>query len=195
MIEEIRQRFADSIRVTAAAGEALAEPIARAVGIVVDCYRGGGGVFLFGNGGSAADAQHIAGELVGRFLAERRALKAQALTTDTSILTALANDYDFEAVFVRQLEAQAAAGDVAIALSTSGNSANVVAALKRAREMGLKTIALTGAGGGRCAALADVLLAVPETLTPRVQEAHVVIYHVLCELVEQAVAAEPTGGP
>ena len=188
MIEEIRRIFSDSARVTAAAGEHLAERIARAVEIVVESYRAGGGVFLFGNGGSAADAQHIAGELVGRFLKERRPLKAQALSTDTSILTAVGNDYGFEAVFARQLAANAAAGDVAIGLTTSGNSPNVVAALREARERGLKTIAFTGAGGGRCAEFADVLLDAPETLTPRVQEAHMVIYHVLCELVERALA-------
>ena len=190
MIDEIRRLFDDSVRVTAAAGERLAQPIARAVEVLLACYRAGGGVFVFGNGGSAADAQHIAGELVGRFLKERRALKAQALTTDSSILTSVGNDYGFESIFVRQLAAGASAGDVAIALSTSGDSPNVVAALREAREMGLKTIALTGAGGGRCAEFADVLLDVPETLTPRVQEAHVVIYHVLCELIERAFASE-----
>lgn len=190
MIDEIRRLFDDSVRVTAAAGEKLAEPIARAVELMVACYRAGGGVFVFGNGGSAADAQHIAGELVGRFLKERRGLKAQALTTDSSVLTSVGNDYGFEAVFARQLAANAAAGDVAIGISTSGDSPNVVAALRTARKMGLKTLALTGAGGGRCAEFADVLLDVPETLTPRVQEAHAVVYHVICELVERAFAGE-----
>jgi len=190
MIDEIRRLFDDSVRGTAAAGEKLAGPIARAAEVLIDCCRAGGGVFLFGNGGSAADAQHIAGELVGRFLKERRGLKAQALTTDTSILTAVGNDYGFESVFARQLAACAAAGDVAVGISTSGDSPNVAAGLRKAREMGLRTIALTGAGGGRCAEFADVLLAVPETLTPRIQEAHVVIYHVLCELLERAVAGE-----
>ncbi|MGB2824062.1 MAG: SIS domain-containing protein [Phycisphaerae bacterium] len=190
MIHEIRRLFDDSVRVTAAAGEKLAEPIARAVELMVACYRAGGGVFVFGNGGSAADAQHIAGELVGRFLKERRGLKAQALTTDSSVLTSVGNDYGFEAVFARQLAANAAAGDVAIGISTSGDSPNVVAALRTARKMGLKTLALTGAGGGRCAEFADVLLDVPETLTPRVQEAHAVVYHVICELVERAFAGE-----
>ena len=190
MIDEIRRRFEHSVRVTAAAGEALAGRIAQAVEMLVACFRAGGGVFLFGNGGSAADAQHIAGELVGRFLKERRALKAQALTTDASVLTSIANDYDFQRVFVRQLEALARPGDVAVGLTTSGNSPNVLAALRWARGAGLRTIALTGAGGGRCAELADVLLDVPETLTPRVQEAHVVVYHVLCEFVEAALAAD-----
>jgi D-sedoheptulose 7-phosphate isomerase len=190
LTSEIRRRFAESSASTAAAGEALAGRIAQAVEIIVDCYRRGGGVVLFGNGGSAADAQHIAGELVGRFLRERRALRAQALSTDTSILTCLGNDYGFETVFARQVEAAVRAGDVAIALSTSGNAANVVAALRRARELGCRTIVLTGRGGGLCAPLADVLLDVPTNLTPRVQEAHVVIYHVLCEMVEAAIVEE-----
>jgi len=190
MIEQIRQRFEESIRTTRAAGEQLADRIAAAARMLIDCYRAGGGVYLFGNGGSAADAQHIATELVGRFLAERRALKAQALSDSTTILTSIGNDYEFERVFVRQLEAVAAAGDVAVGLSTSGNSPNVVAALHRARELGLHTVAMTGAGGGRCAEHADVLLDVPATLTPRIQEAHAVIYHILCELVERAFVEE-----
>jgi D-sedoheptulose 7-phosphate isomerase len=189
MTDDIRQRFDESMAVLRDARDRLAGRIAEAVDLIVAAYRSGRGVYVFGNGGSAADAQHIAGELVGRFLKERRALKALALSTDTSVLTAIGNDYHFEDVFVRQLEACAAAGDVAIGLSTSGNSANVVLALRRAREMGLKTIAMTGAGGGRCAELADVLLDVPEKLTPRVQEAQMVAYHVLCELVELAVVA------
>ena len=190
MIELIRQRFAESISVTQAAGEQLAGRIAEAAELVVACYRAGGGVFLFGNGGSAADAQHIAGELVGRFLIERRPLRAEALSTNTSAVTAIGNDYDFESIFARQLSANARPGDVAIGLTTSGNSPNVLAALRAARQMHLKTIALTGAGGGQCAGLADVLLDVPATLTPRVQEAHVVVYHSLCELVELAIAAD-----
>ena len=129
----------------------------------------------------------MAGELVGRFLAERQALKCQALSTDTSILTALANDYSFEIVFARQLEANARAGDVAIGITTSGNSANVVAALEKARALGMKTLALTGPDGGKCAPLADVLLAAgcDGMPTPRVQEAQGVIYHIICEFVEQ----------
>jgi len=186
MIDQVRERFEHSVRTTTATGERLAGRVAEAVGMVVACLRDGGGVYVFGNGGSAADAQHIAGELVGRFLRERPALRAQALTTDTSTLTSVANDYTFEQVFARQLAAVGRAGDVAVGLSTSGNSANVLAALRLARQMGLRTIALTGAGGGRCAELADILLDVPETLTPRIQEAHTVIYHVLCELVEAA---------
>jgi D-sedoheptulose 7-phosphate isomerase len=192
MIDDIRERFDESMAVLQDARDHLAGRIAEAADLIVDAYRGGRGVYLFGNGGSAADAQHIAGELVGRFLKERRALRAEALSANTSILTALANDYDFEQVFVRQIEAAARAGDVAFALSTSGNAANVVAALSRARELGCRTIALTGDGGGRCAEYADVLLDVPATLTPRVQESHVVIYHIICEWVEKAIVAQGT---
>jgi D-sedoheptulose 7-phosphate isomerase len=190
VIEHIRKRFAEHAAVTGEAGERLAATIARAAETIIAAYRAGGGVFAFGNGGSAADAEHIVCELVGRFYKQRRALKAQALTTNPALVSAVANDYAFDRVFVRQLEAAGSAGDVAIALSTSGDSANVVAALDAARRMGMKTIALTGAGGGGCAPLADVLLDVPSRDTPRVQEAHAVIYHVLCELVEAALADE-----
>ncbi len=188
MKETIRKRFDESAETLALAQERLTDRLARAAEIIVAAYEGGGGVFLFGNGGSAADAQHVAGELVGRFLKNRRPLKAFALSTDTSVLTAIANDFGYDAIFARQLEASARPGDVAIALTTSGNSPNVVAGLKKARELGMKTIAFTGDGGGECSALADVLLDVPSTQTPRIQEVHVVAYHILCELVEQALA-------
>ena len=190
MTDEIHQRFDESLAVLRGSRDHLAGRIAEAVDLIVAAYRSGRGVLVFGNGGSAADAQHIAGELVGRFLKERRPLRAEALSANTSILTALANDYDFDVVFARQIEASARPGDVAIALSTSGNSANVVAALARARQLGCRTIALTGDGGGRCAELADVLLDVPSKITPRIQESHVVIYHIICEWVEKAIADE-----
>jgi len=183
----IHERFEQTIETLRAVESHLAERLVRAADLIVAAYRNGGGVFLFGNGGSAADAQHIAGELVGRFLAERRALKAEALSANTSVLTCLANDYSFETIFARQLEANARAGDAAVALSTSGNSPNVLAGLETARRIGMKTVAFTGRGGGKCAALADVLLDVPADHTPRVQEAHTVLYHILCERIEQAV--------
>jgi len=188
MSERVRAIFDEARAALAAARDRLAGRIAEAAERIVAAYEAGGGVLLFGNGGSAADAQHIAAELVGRFRRERRALRAEALTANTSSLTAIANDYDYERVFARQIEAAGRAGDVAIGLSTSGNSANVVAGLERARELGLKTIALTGAGGGRCAAVADVLLDVPAADTARVQECHAVAYHALCELVEERIA-------
>jgi D-sedoheptulose 7-phosphate isomerase len=191
MTDIIRERFDQAATTILQAKDHLINPLAEASRLIVESLRGGGGVLLFGNGGSAADAQHIAGELVGRFLVDRPALRAVALTTDTSVLTCVGNDYDYEQVFARQVEAQGRKGDVAVGLSTSGNSPNVVAALTRAREMGLRTIAFTGPGGGRCAEWADVLLDVPGDIpTPRVQEAHVVAYHVLCELVEAAMVAQ-----
>jgi len=188
--EDIRKRFEECLVTLRLTKEHLAGRIAEAVAMIVEAYEAGGGLFLFGNGGSAADAQHIAGELVGRFLKERRALKAEALSTNTSVLTCLANDYDYERIFARQLEANARRGDVAVALTTSGNSPNVVAGLVTAREIGMKTVAFTGAGGGKCAELADVLLDVPAHLAPRIQESHAILYHILCELVERAFAPE-----
>ena len=190
MQETIAKRFAEAAETIGTAADQLAEPIARAAEMIIRTCRADRPVLLFGNGGSAADAQHIAGELVGRFLTERRALRVQALTTDTSVLTCLGNDYDFDMIFARQVEAAGAPGGAAIALSTSGNSANVVAGLAKARELDMKTIAFTGLGGGKCAPLADVLIAAPSDHTPHVQEVHQVAYHVLSELVEKAIAAD-----
>ena len=157
----------------------------RAAGVITTALANGGQVLSFGNGGSATDAQHLAGELVGRFLKERRALPAVALTTDAGILTALGNDYGFDAVFVRQIEALGRRGDVAVGITTSGTSPNVTRALVAARERGLTTIALTGRDGGETGRVADVHLNVPSTSTPRVQEVHRTILHVLCELIEK----------
>lgn len=141
-------------------------------------------LLAFGNGGSSADAQHLCAELVGRFVRERRALPAIALTTNQALLTAWSNDYQFDDVFARQIEAFGRPGDVAFGISTSGNSPNVVNALKRARSLGLRTIGLTGAGGGAVAPHCDVLMAVPLTETPRIQEVHLVTYHALCAALE-----------
>ncbi len=188
MDEIIKRRFSEHVSVVQAAMEHLSEDIAAAAELIIESYRSGGGVFLFGNGGSAADAQHIAGELMGRFLLDRSPMKAQALSTDTSILTCLANDYSYEIIFVRQLQAVARPGDVAMALSTSGDSPNVVAALKYAKENGLRTIAITGKGGGKSAEYAEVLLDIPAKGSPGVQNVGMVVYHILCELVEQAWA-------
>ncbi|MBN1553520.1 MAG: SIS domain-containing protein [Phycisphaerae bacterium] len=188
MHEAIERRFTEHFEVLEAAEKQLAERIDDAAALMIKSYRAGGGVFLFGNGGSAADAQHVAGELVGRFLLNRPALKAQALSTDTSILTCLANDFSFDMIFARQLEANARAGDVAIGFTTSGNSANVVAGLEYARAHNMKTIAFTGEGGGKCVILADVLFDIPSSVTARVQEAGQLIYHILCEIVEAEMA-------
>lgn len=146
-------------------------------------------VLVCGNGGSAADAQHIAGELVGRFLKERRGLNVIALSANPAVLTAWANDYDYASVFARQVEAHGRPGGVLLALSTSGNSANVVQAAEAARAEQMKVVAFTGEGGGKLGSLAHALLAVPSKHTPRIQEGHLALYHYLCEMVEAKVAA------
>jgi D-sedoheptulose 7-phosphate isomerase len=157
---------------------------------LIEAYRAGKKLLIFGNGGSASDAQHIAAELVGRYYFDRRALPAEALTVNASSLTAIGNDYSFAQVFARQVEALGNAGDVAVGISTSGNSPNVVEGVRAAKRMGLVTVALTGAGGGRLKDEVDYCVAVPSTDTPRVQEAHALIGHVWCELVERALFGE-----
>jgi D-sedoheptulose 7-phosphate isomerase len=158
--------------------------ISDAVDLLVERFSAGNKLLVCGNGGSATDAMHICGELVGRFFKERAALPAVALNADPAVLTAWSNDYSYETVFSRQVEALGKPGDVVWGISTSGNSKNVVAALKTARERGASTIALTGQGGGAMAEHADVLLAVPLSVTPRIQEVHSVTYHIICEAVE-----------
>ena len=187
MIDEIRRLFDDSVRVTAAAGEKLAEPIARAVELMVACYRAGGGVFVFGNGGSAADAQHIAGEFVVKLNSERAALPALALTTDASVVTAAANDYGYAEVFTRQIEALCNVNDLVVALSTSGNSPNVVRGLEVARERRVVTAAFLGGDGGEAARHADIPILIPSTNPQRIQELHAVMGHVWVTLVEELV--------
>lgn len=174
--------------------EAVGAPIdevAEASAVLERCFRGGGKLLVFGNGGSAADAQHMATELVGRFLLERDGLPAIALTTDTSALTAIGNDYGFDRIFARQLEALGRRGDVALGISTSGSSPNVVAGIEAARERGLRTIALTGPSGGELAARADVVVGVAAAAAPRIQEGHLAIEHALCESVEVLLARQP----
>ncbi len=161
-----------------------------AAGLLAETLRQGGKILLFGNGGSAADAQHLAAEFVNRFQIERPPLAALALTTDTSVLTSIANDYDFQEVFAKQVRALGKAGDAALGLSTSGRSPNVVLALEAARQMGLKTIALSGGDGGPVAAAADVAIVVPSRSTPRIQEVHITIGHILCELVDYLLFPE-----
>jgi D-sedoheptulose 7-phosphate isomerase len=160
------------------------QPVADGASAILAAVTGGRKVLLFGNGGSAADAQHFAAELLSRFQRERRAVAALALTTDASILTAIANDYSFDRVFARQLEALGGPGDVAVGITTSGGSANVVEGLRVARARGLRTIALTGRDGGAAGAAADIHINVPETSTARVQEVHRTLIHAICELVE-----------
>ena len=154
---------------------------------LVAAYRAGRKAIFFGNGGSAADAQHLAAEFVGRYLRERAPLPALALHTNTSAVTAIANDYGYEQVFARQLEALSSPGDVAFAISTSGNSPSVIQAVKCARRLRLFTIGLTGASGGLLRDLVDVLIAAPSELTPRIQECHILLGHALCDAVEQAL--------
>ena len=151
------------------------------------CLKEGGKVLVFGNGGSAADAQHLAAELVGRYLYDRPGLPALALTTDTSALTAIGNDMGFESVFRRQVEAHGRVGDVAIGITTSGRSRNVVEALRVARQRGLVTMALTGGGGGLLKDAVDYLLDAPSTDTPRIQEVHGLVVHLLCQIVEETL--------
>lgn len=165
---------------------AQADRVAAGAALMIEALRGGGKVMFCGNGGSAADSQHFAAELMGRFLVDRPPLPAVALTVDTSALTAIGNDYSYDDVFSRQLRGIGRAGDVLVGLSTSGNSRNVVAALEAARELGIRTIGLTGQGGGAMAPLCDVALCVPSTKTPRIQEMHLAVGHMLCQLVEEA---------
>ncbi len=161
------------------------EVISLIVSMITKSLRKGGKVILFGNGGSAADSQHIAGELIGRFKKERASLPAIALTTDTSIMTSIANDYGYENIFARQVEGLGRKGDVAIGLSTSGNAPNVIAGLKQAKKMGIRTVAFTGGDGGKISKLADISFIVPSCNTPRIQESHITCGHILCELVEE----------
>jgi len=171
----LKQRFFEAnAGLLVAAGRRMAESL-----------RGGGKVLTFGNGGSAADAQHLAGELVGRFRRDRAALSAIALTTDSSVVTAIGNDMGYDSVFRRQVEAHGRPGDVAVGITTSGRSPNVVQALQLARERGLVTMGLTGGGGGRLAGAVDYLIDVPHAETARIQEVHVMVVHVLCQIVEE----------
>jgi len=166
--------------------KSLAPEIAAAGGLLAEAIKGGGKVMFCGNGGSAADAQHLAAELSGRFLKERAPLAGIALTVDTSALTAIGNDYSFAEVFARQLKGLGRQGDALVAISTSGNSANVLEAAKSARALGIKVVAFTGASGGKLAALADLAIKVPADRTDHIQEMHITVGHLLCGIVEVA---------
>ena len=161
--------------------------IRKAVELIIEGYNNNKKVLIAGNGGSAADSQHIAGELVSKFYMNRNPLKAIALTTDTSVLTAIGNDYGFEKIFERQLQANADKGDIFIAISTSGNSNNIILALKEAKSRGIKTIGLTGENPCQMDNLCDVLIKIPSTDTPKIQEAHLMIEHIICALVEKEI--------
>jgi D-sedoheptulose 7-phosphate isomerase len=183
----ISAHFAESAKLKLAAAEPLAAPLVRGIELLVDTLRGGGKVLSCGNGGSAADAQHFAAELVNRFERERPPLAAIALSTDTSALTSIANDYAYQQVFSKPLRAFGKRGDALLAISTSGNSANVIDAIHAAHELGVRVIALTGNGGGKMAALVrndDVHLCVPHKTTARIQEVHLLCIHCLCDGID-----------
>ncbi len=168
--------------------ETMQEPLLEASKLAVETLRAGNKILICGNGGSAADAQHIAAELTGRYKTERRGLPGIALTTDTSALTAIGNDYGYDRVFDRQVEALAQKGDLLIGISTSGNSTNVINALKVAREMGCKTLGLTGRDGGAMNELCDINLVVPSNDTPRIQEMHILFAHTICQIIDNELS-------
>ncbi len=192
MNEPIKQILRDAITAKAQLlyDAALLARIQTAAAWITKALRSGGKILVCGNGGSAADSQHFAAEMIGRFQRERRGWPAIALTTDTSCLTSLANDYSFDIVFERQIEALATAKDILVAISTSGQAKNVLAAVKRAKKIGAKTIGLTGKGGGGLARMTDLALVMPGATTARVQELHVCVIHILSELVENALSAK-----
>ena len=191
LLARVRASFAEHARVTAATVESAAGSIAAAAELISAALRGGSKLLAFGNGGSASDAQHLAAELAGRYDRERPALPALALTANSSDLTAIGNDYGFEQVFARLIEAHGRPGDVAIAISTSGNSENVLRGVAAARARGMRCIGLTGKGGGKLASRVEIAVVVPSDTTARIQEAHGTIVHVLCELVEEALFPGP----
>ena len=189
MDKTIKQILSESIKVK---NKILDEPslldqIRKISSVIIEAYRKKNKVILFGNGGSAADAQHVAGELVNKFQLEREALPAIALTTDSSILTSIANDYGYSRVFARQVEALVNEGDVVVGISTSGNSANIIEAVKVAKEKGAKTVGFTGSSRGKLAKLVDLVVRVPSDETPRIQESHITILHIICYLVERGL--------
>lgn len=192
--QRIRQHFADSAQTKLTAVDAMAAPIAAAVAAMVACLQAGGKIMACGNGGSAGDSQHFSAELLNRFERERRPLAAIALSTDTSTLTSIANDYSYQEVFSKQVYALGRKGDVLLAISTSGNSPNVMEAMKVAKEQGIRIVALTGKGGGQMAALlgpSDIHLCVPADRTARIQEVHLLAIHCLCDGIDQTLLGDP----
>ena len=196
-MHDLRERIVETLAARRDAIEAVLaddtflDSVERAVLVISGALCAGGTVFTFGNGGSAADAQHIAAELVGRFKAARPGLPAVALVTDGAVMTSLANDFGFDQVFARQIEGLGREGDIALAISTSGTSPNILAAVETARDRGLQVVALTGRNGGELASLSDVTVMIPSDDTPVIQEGHTAVYHLICGLVERAVCARP----
>ncbi len=191
-LARVRASFEESARVKAETLELAAGRVVAAADLLIETFREGGRALVFGNGGSASDAQHLVSELTGRFDRERPALPALALTANSSDLTAIGNDYGFEHLFARLVQAHGRPGDVAIALSTSGRSANVNAAVAEARARGLRSIGLVGKGGGELVSLVDVAVVVPSDSTARIQECHITVVHALCELVDAVLFPEST---
>ncbi len=192
-MKRIRDHFAESAQLKLDAAEVLAPHIARAAGILTECLFADGKILACGNGGSASDAQHFAAELVGRFERERPELPAISLATDTSLLTAVANDYSFEQVFAKQVRALGTKGDVLLAISTSGNSGNVIAAIEAAHKREMRVVALTGKGGGQIGELmapGDVNLCVPHSRTARIQEVHLLMIHCLCDAIDATLLGD-----
>lgn len=192
MREKALQAFQESLQVKERFFRENLDGIVEIARLFADSLRRGNKILIFGNGGSAADAQHIAAEFVNRFLCDRPAMPALALTTDTSILTSVSNDMDFSLIFARQIEAFGGTGDIAWGITTSGRSPNMIEGFRAAKEMGMKTIALTGKDGGDAAKMADYALNVNSRSTPRIQEVHITVAHIICELVEGELF--PSGG-
>jgi D-sedoheptulose 7-phosphate isomerase len=190
----IAREIQESISVKTELGQAATEQIAEAATAILACLRAGGKLIVFGNGGSASDAQHMVAELVGRYAVKRQALAAIALATNSCSLTAIANDFGFEEIFARQLEALAKPQDLVLSISTSGNSPNVLRALETAKTLGLKRIGLTGNDGGKLRNLVDISVIVPSSSTPRIQEAHTLVIHILCGIVENAFVRDAHPG-
>ncbi|MDH7499181.1 MAG: D-sedoheptulose 7-phosphate isomerase [candidate division NC10 bacterium] len=186
----VEQLLAESVAVKQDLIRYQLDSVVKAADLTLQTLRRGNQLLLCGNGGSAADAQHLAAEFVNRFLYDRPALPAIALTTDTSILTAIGNDLDFSQIFARQVEALGKAGDLLYAISTSGNSPNVIRAVETARKRGIETVAFTGGDGGRLAPLCDHALIVPSRSTPRIQEVHITLGHIICQIVERELFPE-----
>lgn len=181
----VREAFLEGAQLRQQCADSLSDSIERAADILVAAHRAGGKSIIFGNGGSAADAQHYAAELVGRFIRERAAMPAIALTCNTSTLTAVGNDYGYDMVFARQIEAFTQPGDAVIAISTSGNSPNILKAMERARELGARVIGLTGRDGGGMPERSDVCVVVPHKMTARIQEIHITVIHCWCDIIER----------
>jgi len=189
MKKQIKAEIKESIKVKQLVSQKLTDKIETAAKLMIDALADGNKILFMGNGGSAADAQHLAAELIGRYKKERKSYAAIALSTDSSILTCLANDYSFDSVFARQIEGLAKYGDIVFGISTSGNSKNVLNAFKQAKKVGCKTIALLGCDGGKIKKESDLAIVIPSKDTPRIQESHITIGHILCNLIEQELSS------